>query len=196
MKIIKEHRQVKENLLLQLHELTTKYLQFETLQNFFTKLEEESKEEIGMKKRLQMLLKFQEENFSGGGKKKQLGARKQSYSEFNHFLKRKNIMEAKVFKKRYERVDKYISGIPKPIGGINKEYRPSIYNDEVVDPKVDIPSNKAIFNNVIKTKKSEDQDDDEEDDKKVFNEDEQIEKELQAIKDKISNKISKLKDVN
>ena len=105
-------------------------------------------------------------------------------------------MESKVFKKRYERVDKYISGIPKPIGGINKEYRPSIYNDEVVDPKVDIPSNKAIFNNVIKTKKSEEQDDDEEDDKKVINEDEQIDKELQAIKDKISSKISKVKDVN
>ena len=61
-------------------------------------------------------------------------------------------MEAKVFKKKYERVDKYISGIPKPVPGVNKEYKPSIYNDEVVDPKINIPSNKAIFNNVIKFK--------------------------------------------
>ena len=108
------------------------------------------------------------------------------------------MMEAKVFKKKYERVDKYISGIPKPVPGVNKEYKPSIYNDEVVDPKINIPSNKAIFNNVIKFKQKEGEDGEEEDDNenKVFNEDEEIEKELQAIKNKISNKISKVKDVN
>lgn len=106
-------------------------------------------------------------------------------------------MEAKVFKKKYERVDKYMSGMPKSIGGINKDYQLSIYNDQVTDPKVDIPSNKAIFKNVIKDKKNEDDDEiSEEDENKLVNEDEIFEKELQAIKNKISRKISKVKDVN
>lgn len=67
----------------------------------------------------------------------------------------------------------------------------------MTDPKVDIPSNKAIFKNVIKDKKNEDDDEiSEEDENKLVNEDEIFEKELQAIKNKISRKISKVKDVN
>lgn len=63
-------------------------------------------------------------------------------------------METKVFKKKYERIDKHISGIPKPILGVN-HYKPSIYNEDVVDPKLNIPSNKELFKTVIKDQEKE-----------------------------------------
>jgi hypothetical protein len=33
-------------------------------------------------------------------------------SEFNAVLKRKNLLETKLFKKRYEKVQKHLNGIP------------------------------------------------------------------------------------
>jgi hypothetical protein len=33
-------------------------------------------------------------------------------SEYNSMLKRKNLLEAKLFKKRYEKVQKHLNGIP------------------------------------------------------------------------------------
>jgi hypothetical protein len=67
-------------------------------------------------------------------------------------------METKVFKKKYERIDKHISGVPKPVVGAH-QYKPSIYNEEIVDPKLNIPSNQELFNNVIKYKVKENDDD-------------------------------------
>lgn len=55
-------------------------------------------------------------------------------SEFNSMLKRKNLLEAKLFKKRYEKVEKHLNGIPNMDSSLNpfkKSYQPSIFNDKM-----------------------------------------------------------------
>jgi hypothetical protein len=53
---------------------------------------------------------------------------KQTFNEYCLFLRRKNNMETKVFKKKYEAVNHHISGIPKVKNEVN-EYMPSIFSE-------------------------------------------------------------------
>lgn len=74
-------------------------------------------------------------------------------SEFNAMLKRKNLLEAKLFKKRYEKVQKHLNGVPNLDNTLNpfkRPYQPSIYNEIPKDSKMDIPHNKEMYENVIK----------------------------------------------
>ena len=73
-------------------------------------------------------------------------------SQFNGMLKRKNILEAKLFKKRYEKVEKHLNRIPNLDASFNpfKKSIQSVFIDEQKDPMMDIPMNKELFNNVIK----------------------------------------------
>lgn len=44
----------------------------------------------------------------------QLNSKKdQSEDDFTKFIRQKNVLETKLFKKKYERVAKHLSGIPK-----------------------------------------------------------------------------------
>ena len=74
-------------------------------------------------------------------------------SEYNSMLKRKNLLEAKLFKKRYEKVQKHLNGIPNLDNSLNpfkKGYKASIFNEGASDTKMEIPNNKELFENVIK----------------------------------------------
>jgi hypothetical protein len=60
--------------------------------------------------------------------------KKQTAAEFHQFLRRKNILEAKIFKKKYERIAKHISGIPKFDRGLSPftaPYKPSVFSESV-----------------------------------------------------------------
>lgn len=61
-------------------------------------------------------------------------------------------MEAKIFKKKYERIAKHMSGMPKDphMNPFESLYKPSVFNEDIVDPKMNIPQNKELFENVIK----------------------------------------------
>lgn len=63
-------------------------------------------------------------------------------------MKRKNILEAKLFIKKYERVAKHISGMPKL--NLTPHYQPSVFCENLLDPKMDIPQNTELFEHVIK----------------------------------------------
>lgn len=62
-------------------------------------------------------------------------------------------MEAKLFKKRYEKMQKHLNGVPnfdKTLNPFTRPYQPSIFNDTTRDSKMDIPNNKELYENVIK----------------------------------------------
>jgi len=64
------------------------------------------------------------------------------------YAKRKNIIEFKLTKLKFSRVAKYISGNPKGEGSLNPftaPYKPSVYSENVQDPKMDIPQNDELF---------------------------------------------------
>ena len=67
-------------------------------------------------------------------------------------MRKKNNLEAKLFKKKYERIAKHISGIPsgeKHLNPFTSPYKPSVYTETLMDPKMDIPQNDELFRNVI-----------------------------------------------
>ena len=69
-----------------------------------------------------MLIELQQKTNMGNDKLNKVLRRspgeeqKQSLQEFSQYLRRKNILETKLFKKKYERVAKHISGMPKSEG--------------------------------------------------------------------------------
>jgi len=68
-------------------------------------------------------------------------------------LRRKNILETKLFKKKYERIAAHISGMPKSGGNLNPFDKPqpvSVFSEEIHDPKMNIPQNRVLFDDVIK----------------------------------------------
>lgn len=73
-------------------------------------------------------------------------------SEYNAMLKRKNLLEAKLFKKRYEKVQKHLNGnhnLENSMNPFKRPYQASIFNEKVTD-KMEIPINKELYDNVIK----------------------------------------------
>ena len=79
--------------------------------------------------------------------------RSQSPIEYHEYLKRKNILETKLFKKKYEKVARHISGIPKTEKHLNpfiRSHKPSVFNEQLADPKMGIPQNEELFSHVIK----------------------------------------------
>lgn len=116
-------------------------------------------------------------------------------------------MEAKIFKKKYERIAKHMSGMPKDVSfnPFESSYKPSVFNEDIVDPKMNIPQNKELFENVIKSSKdqhvnaTEGAADDYEPPSKLKKgapEDEEMENEIMAIRAKLRKKITSVKDVN
>lgn len=171
--------------------------------NFFKKLEEETHEQVCMKQRLDLVTKMQEEtlekdskNQKANKKKKYQAASakpKQTFNEYCVYLRRKNIMETKLFKKRYEAVHRHISGMPKPTQETDA-YQPSIFSEQLSDPKMNIPQNKELFNNVIKYEEK-----DQEEGQEVVKPptiEEEIENEIEAIKKRLSKKFQVVDDVN
>ena len=65
------------------------------------------------------------------------------------------MLETKLFKKKYERVAKHLSGIPKSDQNQNpfKTQKPSVFAENIIDQKMGIPQNEELFNNVIKANK-------------------------------------------
>ena len=58
--------------------------------------------------------------------------RSQSPIEYHEYLKRKNILETKLFKKKYEKISRHISGIPKKelqMNPFNNSHKPSVFNE-------------------------------------------------------------------
>jgi hypothetical protein len=199
MEAIKARRLDKEELLAELEELQMRYYHLSLFNlNFFKKLEEETEEQVCMKRRLDLVLKMQEDKTQKGNKKranqrKAASQSKQSFNEYCLYLRRKNIMETKVFKKKYEAVNQHISGIPK-LGRQDDEYKPSVFSEQLSDPKMNIPQNKELFNNVIKY---QEKDSDEEESKpKVSSIEEDIENEIKNIKGRLNRKFQVVDDVN
>ena len=68
-------------------------------------------------------------------------------------LKRKNLLEAKLFKKKYENIAKYLNGnsnLEISMNPFRKPYKPSIFNENIFDNKMEVPRNKDLFENIIK----------------------------------------------
>ena len=139
--------------------------------NFFRAMEAESKEQESMKKQLKVMVDAYRETWQRSGRQfygeqpaeqtmSQYGSSrpkepvvKQSLADFTRFLRRKNILEAKLFKKKYERVAKHISGIPKGGKHLNpfeKQAPVSVFSEQMHDPKMNIPQNRVLFDDVIK----------------------------------------------
>jgi hypothetical protein len=59
---------------------------------------------------------------------------KQTPHEFHEYIKKKNILEAKLFKKKYERVAKHVSGMPKMDRHMNpftSPYKASVFAETI-----------------------------------------------------------------
>ena len=125
---------------------------------------------------------------------------KRSDQEHGRYLRRKNNLEAKLFKKKYERVAKHICGIPngeKRLNPFTAPYKPSVYAETIMDPKMDVPQNVELFDIVI------DANDEALKDaghslpgKKVRNAEQEIEDEIKAIRERLRGKISEIKEEN
>jgi hypothetical protein len=53
-------------------------------------------------------------------------------AEFNAMLKRKNLLEAKLFKRRYEKMQKHLNGMPsmeRSLNPFNKIHPKSVFNE-------------------------------------------------------------------
>ena len=58
-----------------------------------------------------------------------------------------------MFRKKYERVAAHISGLPPSGGKLNPFDAPppvSVFSEEIHDPKMNIPQNRVLFDDVIK----------------------------------------------
>tara|TARA_B110000285_G_scaffold216351_1_gene263586 strand:- start:276 stop:749 length:474 start_codon:yes stop_codon:yes gene_type:complete len=155
-----------------------------------------------MKQRLSLVVKMQEEteekdikNQKSSKKKYQAASTKpkQTFNEYCVYLRRKNIMETQVFKKKFEAVHRHISGMPKPAQE-NDSYQPSIFSEQLSDPKMNIPQNKELFNNVIKYEEKDTGDGEQLG--KPLSVEEEIENEIEAIKKRLSKKFEVVDDVN
>lgn len=63
-------------------------------------------------------------------------------SEYHAMLKRKNLLEAKLFKRRYEKMRRHLSGMPSletTLNPFKKQYNPSIFSEHQYDDKIEIP---------------------------------------------------------
>mmetsp|Transcript_32530 Transcript_32530/g.49757 ORF Transcript_32530/g.49757 Transcript_32530/m.49757 type:complete len:102 (+) Transcript_32530:75-380(+) len=75
-------------------------------------------------------------------------SKKQSTSEYSHYLRRKNNLETRLFKKKYERISKHISGTgrhEKQANPFTRSYKPSVFNEQIMDPKMNIPQNEELL---------------------------------------------------
>ena len=131
--------------------------------NFFSTSKKMSKEEESVKLQLEMLLSNQANKIPPYQLKKKvdkddedkeaLTKIKQSEQEYCLFLRRKNILETKLFKMKYNSMQKHIGGIPNQERHLNpfqKPMKPSVFTEMIMDPKMNIPQNEELFNNVIK----------------------------------------------
>ena len=156
MEIMKEGRRQRDQLEKTLRVLQMKLKHVSLFnQNFFSKLEEDSKEQEAMTKQLNLMIQMHQQKRSPDESKKSSSKlsfnSKQTQQEYNEFLRKKNNMEAKIFKKKYERISKHMSGMPKDLlsNPFDTSYKPSVFNEDIVDPKMNIPQNKELFENVI-----------------------------------------------
>jgi stalled ribosome alternative rescue factor ArfA len=73
--------------------------------------------------------------------------------EFIAMLKRKNLLEAKLFKRRYEKITKFLGGLPvqdQTMNPFKKTAPQSVFNEHLHDEKTSIPQNRELFDQVIK----------------------------------------------
>ena len=71
-------------------------------------------------------------------------------------LKRKHMLEIGLFSKKYERVLKHISGVSAGDAKMNpftQPHKPSVYSENLEDPKMKIRANAELYENVIKSSK-------------------------------------------
>lgn len=97
----------------------------------------------------------------------------QSFQEYCKFLKKKSILEFNLFKKKYERISKHISGMPSSESQLNpftRQYKPSVFSENTADPKMGIPQNESLF--MVINAKFEDKDKDKKKVKKYETEEE------------------------
>ncbi|TNV84874.1 hypothetical protein FGO68_gene1032 [Halteria grandinella] len=74
-------------------------------------------------------------------------------AEYNAMLKRKNLLEAKLFKRRYEKVQKHLNGLSSSDKAMNPFNRPplsSVFNEAALNSNDQIPQNRELFEFVIK----------------------------------------------
>ncbi|CDW72235.1 UNKNOWN [Stylonychia lemnae] len=145
MEFMMQKRKEEEKKKAMLEQIRKKKAQGQTLDmDFFTQLEQKD-----MDNRLIEIIMFEiNKMFS-----KEMLKYRNVTSEYNSMLKRKNLLEAKLFKKRYEKVQKHLNGVPNMDSSLNpfkKQYQPSIFNTKMMDNKMDVPNNKELYENVIK----------------------------------------------
>ena len=66
--------------------------------------------------------------------------------------RRKGNLELQLFKKKYARISKHIgySGGSAKMNPFTAPHKPSVFSEAISDPKMDIRSNRELFENVIK----------------------------------------------
>ena len=63
-------------------------------------------------------------------------------TEYHAMLKRKNLLEAKLFKRRFEKMRRHLSGIPSmevTLNPFKKTQSPSIFSENQYDDRIKIP---------------------------------------------------------
>lgn len=74
-------------------------------------------------------------------------------AEYNAMLKRKNLLEAKLFKRRYEKVQKHLNGLAnadKTMNPFNKPPTASVFSENALNSNEQIPQNRELFEFVIR----------------------------------------------
>ena len=74
--------------------------------------------------------------------------------EMDVLLKKKNQLDMQLYKKKYERVIKYLSAVSSGDAKMNPfkaSHKPSVFSESYEDPKLQIRANAELFENVIKT---------------------------------------------
>jgi len=71
---------------------------------------------------------------------------------YNAMVKRKNLLETKLFKQRYLQMVQHLNGMPNAEKAANPFLKSpwSIFNESLADPKMEIPNNREIFQSVIR----------------------------------------------
>ena len=85
---------------------------------------------------------FQIKEDSRKGKKLNIAEEQQSNNDYAQYCKKKSILELKLFKKKYERINDHITGNRKAeskLSPFSGAHRPSVFNENLIDPKMDIP---------------------------------------------------------
>lgn len=111
-------------------------------------------------------------------------------------LKKKNMLELSLFRKKYERQLNYLSAVSTGDSKLNPftaMYKPSVFNENLDDPKMKIRANAELYENVIKASMKSVKNQDAQK-YKYMTEDQKLETQIDEIRQKMRQKLEVSRD--